>query len=117
MCWVEEGWRDALSATKERLPEVRVGEKKKDRALDYVSLDEIQPFLLEALDLVQGGCGSQLFVVSHHPEYLNQLAPSDGHVVFRERGGPTRVRRFAESAAIPPAEIVARGGLQREGEE
>ncbi len=88
-----------------------------DEPDNYVSLDEIQPFLLEALDLVQGGCGSQLFVVSHHPEYLNQLAPSDGHVVFRERGGPTRVRRFAESAAIPPAEIVARGGLQREGEE
>lgn len=88
-----------------------------DEPDNYVSLDEIQPFLLEALDRAQSGRGPQLFIISHHPEYMNQLAPEDGHVVFRERGGPTRIQRFASSEALPPSEIVARGGLRRESEE
>jgi predicted ATPase len=88
-----------------------------DEPDNYVSLDEIQPFLLEALDRAHRGDGPQLFVISHHPEYINQLAPEDGHVLFRERGGPTRHRPFQYSEAIPPSEIVARGGLSQEGEE
>lgn len=86
-----------------------------DEPDNYVSLDEIQPFLMEALDRAQGGQGPQLFIISHHPEYIDQLAPDDGYVMFREQGGPSRVRRFSSSEAIPPSEIVARGGLPREG--
>lgn len=82
-----------------------------DEPDNYVSLDEIQPFLLEALDRAQSGLGPQLFLLSHHPEYINHLAPDCGHVMFREKGGPTRIRRFVASEAIPAAEIVARGGL------
>lgn len=87
-----------------------------DEPDNYVSLDEIQPFLMEALDRAQSGGGPQLFIISHHPEYINQLAPEDGYVMLRERGGPTRIRRFSSGEAIPPSEIVARGGLQREGD-
>ncbi len=86
-----------------------------DEPDNYVSLDEIQPFLMEALDRAQSGQGPQLFIISHHPEYINQLAPDDGYVMFREQGGPSRVRRFSSSEAIAPSEIVARGGLPREG--
>jgi hypothetical protein len=84
-----------------------------DEPDNYVSLDEIQPFLMEALDRVQTLGGPQLFILSHHPEYINQLAPDDGYVMFRENGGPTRIQRFSASEAIPAAEIVARGGLPR----
>jgi ABC-type molybdenum transport system ATPase subunit/photorepair protein PhrA len=86
-----------------------------DEPDNFVSLDEIQPFLMEMLDRALGGSGPQLLVISHHPEYLNQLAPNHGHVLHREQGGPTRIRPFAFDAAVPPSEIVARGGLQQEG--
>lgn len=84
-----------------------------DEPDNYVSLDEIQPFLMEALDRVQASRGAQIFIISHHPEFINQLAPDDGYVMFREKGGPTRIQRFAASEAMPPAEIVARDGLPR----
>jgi len=69
--------------------------------------------LTEALDRAQSGLGPQLFILSHHPEYINQLAPDDGYVMFREKGGPTRIQRFSASEASPAAEVVARGGLPR----
>jgi energy-coupling factor transporter ATP-binding protein EcfA2 len=71
-----------------------------DEPDNYVSLDEIQPFLLEAVDRAQQRSGPQLFIISHHPEYIDQLAPEDGYVMFRERGGPTRIQRFVSSEAI-----------------
>jgi hypothetical protein len=72
---------------------------------------------MEALQRAQTSGGPQLFIASHHPEYLNQLAPVDGHVMFREGGGPTRIRPFESSEAIPPSEIVARGGLSQVADE
>jgi predicted ATPase len=84
-----------------------------DESDNFVSLDEIQPFLMDLLDKALDGSGPQIFIASHHPEYLNQLAPSHGHVLFRERGGHTRVRPFESNEALPAAEIVARGGLTR----
>jgi len=84
-----------------------------DEPDNFVSLDEIQPFLMDMLDKALDGSGPQCFVASHHPEYLNQLAPSHGHVLFRENGGQTRVRPFESNEALPPSEIVARGGFSR----
>jgi hypothetical protein len=88
-----------------------------DEPDNYASLDEVQPFLMEALTRVQNCPGSQLFIISHHPEYLDQLAPADGSVVSRENGGPSRVRRFAASVALAPSELVARGGLLQGSQE
>lgn len=82
-----------------------------DEPDNYASLDEVQPFLMEALTRVQERPGAQLFVISHHPEYIDQLAPDDGFVVSREGGGPSRIQRFVSGAALAPSEIVARGGL------
>lgn len=84
-----------------------------DEPDNFVSLDEIQPFLMDMLDKALDGNGPQCFIASHHPEYLNQLAPSHGHVLFREGGGQTRVRPFESNEALPPSEIVARGGFSR----
>ena len=75
-----------------------------DEPDNYVSLDEIQPFLMEALDRIQSGRGARIFIVSHHPEFINQLAPDDGYVMFREKGGPTRIQRFSASEAVPAAD-------------
>lgn len=49
-----------------------------DEPSNDVSLDEVEPLLMEALSRVQDAAGSQLFLVSHHPETMDKLAPSDG---------------------------------------
>lgn len=85
-----------------------------DEPDNYASLDEVEPFLMEALGRVQDAAGSQLFVISHHPEYLDKLAPDDGYVLTRERGGPSRIKRFESGAALTPSEIVVRGGLSQD---
>lgn len=81
-----------------------------DEPDNYVSLDEIQPWLLSAADVVDEGAG-QLLVVSHHPEIFNQWAVSHGLVTERDGCGPVRIRAFAAPAGIEltPAESVARG--------
>ena len=60
-----------------------------DEPDNFVSLDEIQPWLLSAADVVDGGSG-QLVLVSHHPEIFNQWAVSHGLV--------TRARRVRSGA-------------------
>ena len=84
-----------------------------DEPDNYASADEVQPFLMEAITRVQDCQGSQLFIISHHPDYIDQLAPDDGFIVSREGGGPSRVRRFESTAALAPSEVVARGGLSQ----
>jgi predicted ATPase len=81
-----------------------------DEPDNFVSLREIQPWLRAADDILDGGVG-QLFLISHHPEILNQWAPSHGLQLFREDGGPTRARKFEGGAgsALTPAELIARG--------
>ena len=55
--------------------------------------------------------GSQLLIISHHPELINYYVPRDAVRFFRQHGGPVRVKPFttAGTEALPPAEIVARG--------
>jgi ATPase subunit of ABC transporter with duplicated ATPase domains len=81
-----------------------------DEPDNFVSLDEIQPWLLSATDMVDSGSG-QLVVVSHHPEIFNQWAISHGLVTERDGCGPVRVRPYSPPAGLPltPAESVARG--------
>jgi len=85
-----------------------------DEPNNYASLDEVQPFLMGALMRVGDYDGSQLFIISHHPGYIDQLAPNDGFVVSREGGGPSRVQRFESSVALAPSELVIRGGLSKD---
>src|SRR5882724_1795288 len=81
-----------------------------DEPDNYVSLDEIQPWLLSAADVVDGGSG-QLVLVSHHPEIFNQWSVSHGLVTERDGCGPVRIRRFTSvpGVGLTPAEMVARG--------
>lgn len=81
-----------------------------DEPDNFVSLREIQPWLMTATDLVGQGSG-QLLLVSHHPEILNQWAPEYGVRFVRDGAGPVRVQEFHGDPESPltPAEIVARG--------
>lgn len=81
-----------------------------DEPDNYVSLDEIQPWLLSAADIVDGGSG-QLVLVSHHPEIFNQWAVNHGLVTARDGCGPVRIRNFSSTPGIEltPAETIARG--------
>ncbi len=81
-----------------------------DEPDNFVSLDEIQPWLLSAADVVDSGSG-QLVLISHHPEIFNQWAVSHGLVAERDGCGPVRIRKFSPTpgAVLSPAETVARG--------
>jgi predicted ATPase len=81
-----------------------------DEPDNFVALREIQPWLSDILDRAQGN-GSQVLLISHHPELLNQLATRNGVIIERTDAGPTRVRPFAppDDWTLTPAEIIARG--------
>jgi predicted ATPase len=81
-----------------------------DEPDNFVALDEIQPWLLSATDIVDGGSG-QLLLLSHHPEIFNQWAVSHGLVTERDGCGPVRIRKFAPipGVGLSPAESIARG--------
>jgi predicted ATPase len=81
-----------------------------DEPDNFVSLREIQPWLMEATESVEDGRG-QLLLISHHPEILNQWAPDCGIRFVRDGIGPVRVEEFHgdPESALSPAEIVARG--------
>lgn len=79
-----------------------------DEPDNYVALREIQPWLMEVLDLALSKNGPQIWVISHHPELINQLAPDHGVRFFRSRG-PTRIQPFAGVEGLTAAETVARG--------
>ncbi|MBA3547506.1 MAG: ATP-binding protein [Nannocystis sp.] len=82
-----------------------------DEPDNFVALEEIQPFLFELLDRALADEGSQILIASHHPEYLDQLAPAYGWVVDRPSGGASVVGRFKADVAISTSALVARGGL------
>jgi len=81
-----------------------------DEPDNFVSLREIQPWLLEAEHMVQESNG-QLILISHHPELLNYWAKDFGLLFFREENGHVRTKRFRDvsDSGLEPAETIARG--------
>jgi ATPase subunit of ABC transporter with duplicated ATPase domains len=81
-----------------------------DEPDNFVSLREIQPWLLAAEDAVQESEG-QLILISHHPEILNYWAREFGLLFFREENGQVRTKPYSEVAdtGLEPAETIARG--------
>lgn len=68
-----------------------------DEPENYVSLPEIQPWLMELND----ACGNgfpQAVLISHHPELIDYLGPEYGIWIERDPLGPARVKR-------PPAQV------------
>lgn len=81
-----------------------------DEPDNFVSLREIQPWLLAAEDAVHQSKG-QLILISHHPEILNYWARDFGLLFLREENGQVRTKPYSEIAetGLEPAETIARG--------
>jgi predicted ATPase len=81
-----------------------------DEPDNFVSLREIQPWLLAAEGAVEDSHG-QLILVSHHPEILNQWAIEHGLRFFREENGHVRTEKFKADpdGNLQPSELIARG--------
>jgi predicted ATPase len=82
-----------------------------DEPDNFISLREIQPWLLAAEDAVEESKG-QLILISHHPEILNQWAQEYGVHFVREENGQVRPpKRFKTDmdGLLQPSEVIARG--------
>jgi|ERR1035438_4285888 predicted ATPase len=81
-----------------------------DEPDNFISLREIQPWLLAATEAVEDHQG-QLILISHHPEILNQWAQEHGLRFFREDNGHVRTEKFKTDPGgmLLPSELVARG--------
>jgi ATPase subunit of ABC transporter with duplicated ATPase domains len=88
-----------------------------DQPDEYVSIEEIQPWLMTALDELDAGAAGQLLLISHHPELINVLAPEHGLWFERPTGAGTRVRPFAAlpNSPLQPAEQIAWGENNADG--
>ena len=84
-----------------------------DEPDNFISLREIQPWLLAAEDAVEESKG-QLILISHHPEILNYWAREYGLLFSREENGHVRTKAYREVAdtGLDPAETIARGWEQ-----
>ena len=81
-----------------------------DDPVNFVAIAEVQPWLATLLDRAEA-TGTQLMLISHHPEILDYLAPDRVVRFDREPAGPIRVRKFASDAAsgLRASELVSRG--------
>jgi ATPase subunit of ABC transporter with duplicated ATPase domains len=81
-----------------------------DEPDNFVSLGEIQPWLLAIESMVEDQKG-QLILVSHHPELLNYWAARHGLRFFREENGHVRTEQFKTdpNGDLHPSELIARG--------
>jgi predicted ATPase len=81
-----------------------------DEPDNFVSLREIQPWLLAAEQVVEDHNG-QLILISHHPEILNYWAREYGLLFSREENGHVRTKAYREvsDTGLDPAETIARG--------
>ena len=80
---------------------------------NYVSLSEIQPWLMELND----ACGEgfpQAVLISHHPELIDYFGPESGKWLEREPLGPTRVKNMPKQVGkgLKLSEQIARGWVE-----
>ena len=81
-----------------------------DEPDNFIMLAEIEPWLAEIQEQVDEH-GSQVLLISHHPEFINYYVPRDAVRFFRQHGGPVRVAPFDTEGIgmLLPSEIIARG--------
>ncbi len=82
-----------------------------DEPDNFIALRELQPWLFSVLDETLTSRGAQALLISHNAELIDRLAHDHGVWFFREHGGPTRVRPFAEIMEGPqaPSSQIAEG--------
>ena len=81
-----------------------------DEPDNFISLREIQPWLMSIEEMADDHDG-QVILISHHPEILNQWAGPYGVQFTRDGAGPVRVEKFKgdPGSSLTVAELVARG--------
>jgi predicted ATPase len=81
-----------------------------DEPANFLSLPEIQPWLLKLSGQVDAGNG-QCILVSHHPEVINLLSPEYGQWLERKDGAQTRIVPVSAetSGDLTVSELVTRG--------
>lgn len=81
-----------------------------DEPENYVSLPEIQPWLMELQDGTGEGF-NQVVLISHHPELIDYLGYEYGVRLERDPLGPTRVRKppTGNDAVLKLSEKIALG--------
>ena len=81
-----------------------------DEPDNFISLREIQPWLMRIEDIADDHKG-QVILISHHPEILNQWANPYGVQFIRDGAGPVRVESFKgdPEGSLTAAEVVAGG--------
>lgn len=80
-----------------------------DEPDNFIALRELQPWLYEFRERILDMKG-QCLLISHHPEFINELAVDQGVLFSRSDDGPVRIKTVDWSTAegVSPAEIVAR---------
>jgi predicted ATPase len=81
-----------------------------DEPDNFISLREIQPWLMRIEEIADDNKG-QVILISHHPEILNQWANPYGVQLERDGVGPVRVETFRgdPEGSLTAAEVVAGG--------
>ncbi|WP_437785727.1 AAA family ATPase [Sorangium sp. So ce1097] len=79
-----------------------------DEPDNFVSIREIQPFLVELAD-VSDESGVQVLLISHSSEVIDYLGASETVLLERPEGGHTRVGSIASDGALRLSELMARG--------
>lgn len=81
-----------------------------DEPENYIALRELQPWLTLLEERLEEH-GGQVILISHHPEFINMMAPHQAVIFERDSGGPVRIKEFDihAASALAPAELIARG--------
>lgn len=79
-----------------------------DEPDNFVSIREIQPFLVKLADLADHA-GVQSLVVSHSSEVIDFMGASNAILMEREEGGGTRKVPLISGGPLRLSELVARG--------
>lgn len=85
-----------------------------DEPDNYVALAEIQPWLMELVDLCEE-TPSQAVICSHHPELIDYLGPESGVVLSREISSVTTARRVKSAIStndLKLSEVISRGWME-----
>jgi len=85
-----------------------------DEPDNYISLAEIQPWLIEVAETCGPGI-TQTILCSHHPELIDYLGAEHGVLLHRESAGVTNAKPVSEVAIESPlrlSERTARGDLE-----
>jgi predicted ATPase len=79
-----------------------------DEPDNFVSIREIQPFLVE-LTRLSGNTGLQALLISHSAEVIDFIGASDAILLERPDGAHTRVASIVSDPSLRLSELMARG--------